>query len=198
MRIRQALRREAIMQIALDMFREVGFDAASMSQIAARVGGSKATLYNYFASKEDLLLAAMMDKAKKNADNFEALLQESGELPTQLERFVRSLLAIMQTCEIVQILRVAISVGNTSTIGRKFYELSITDFWEKVANILSEAISKGTLRQEDPQQMVLLLRSLCQADLLQSLMGDDTQLNDAELDQRAKTTVSLFLKVYGT
>lgn len=197
MRTRQAIRREAIMQIALDMFREVGFDAASMSQIAARVGGSKATLYNYFSSKEDLLLAAMMDKAKKHADNFEALLRTSGELPTQLERFIRSLLVIMQTPENVQILRVAISVGNTSTIGRKFHDLSINDFWNKVAGILSEAINTGTLRQEDPQQMVMLLRCLCQADLVQSLMGDDTQLNDLELDQRAKTTVALFLKVYG-
>src|SRR6201989_2734894 len=50
-------RREAIMEVAREVFVEEGYAAASMSTIAARLGGSKGTLYNYFKSKEELFEA---------------------------------------------------------------------------------------------------------------------------------------------
>ena len=50
-------RRGAILDAAEKVFLEEGFAAASMSAIAARVGGSKGTLYNYFKSKEALFEA---------------------------------------------------------------------------------------------------------------------------------------------
>ena len=52
-------RRQAILDAADEIFLEAGFQAASMAAIAARVGGSKGTLYNYFPSKEDLFLACV-------------------------------------------------------------------------------------------------------------------------------------------
>ncbi len=58
MRKKTETRRSTILGHALDIFRKEGFERASMSQIAAQVGGSKATLYNYFSSKEELLLEA--------------------------------------------------------------------------------------------------------------------------------------------
>lgn len=47
-------RRQAILDVAAQAFQELGFERTSMSGICARVGGSKATLYNYFPSKEEL------------------------------------------------------------------------------------------------------------------------------------------------
>ena len=41
-------RRQAIMDVAREVFMAEGFAEASMSAIAAQVGGSKGTLYNYF------------------------------------------------------------------------------------------------------------------------------------------------------
>lgn len=197
MKIKQAQRRDAIMQIALGMFREIGFEATSMSQIAARVGGSKGTLYNYFASKEDLLLAAMLDEAQKSADTFEAALNDAGELSTQLLGFVRSLLEILQNEDTIKILRVAISVSHTTDIGQQFYELAIVDFWDKVARRLADSVKQGVLRNEDPQQMARHLRGLCQIDLVPSLMGVPVHLSAAELDKLAKNNVDVFLRAYG-
>ena len=59
MRVKTEERRQAILEKALDVFRELGFDRASMSEISKRIGGSKATLYSYFQSKEELFTAAM-------------------------------------------------------------------------------------------------------------------------------------------
>ena len=54
-------RRDKILEVASEVFRENGFEATSMSQIAALAGGSKGTLYNYFPSKASLL-AAVVEK----------------------------------------------------------------------------------------------------------------------------------------
>src|SRR5258708_22025925 len=56
-RLDRDARREAILDVAQDVFLEEGFANASMSTIAARLGGSKGTLYNYFKSKDDLFNA---------------------------------------------------------------------------------------------------------------------------------------------
>jgi AcrR family transcriptional regulator len=57
MRSRTLEKKSVIVRIAAEMFDELGYERASMSAIAARVGGSKATLYRYFMSKEELLRA---------------------------------------------------------------------------------------------------------------------------------------------
>ena len=55
------LRRKAILDIARDIFLSQGYAATSMSQVAARLGGSKGTLYNYFSSKEELFSAMVVE-----------------------------------------------------------------------------------------------------------------------------------------
>src|SRR3546814_18218562 len=95
MRTKSEARKDAILGVALEVFREVGFEAASMSQISARVGGSKATLYNYFASKEELLLEAMLFSAHKQDPDVMKQLHRQGELPTPLHRFVTLLLTLI-------------------------------------------------------------------------------------------------------
>ena len=44
MRVKTDDRRAAILEAAVEVFREVGYERASMAAISARVGGSKATL----------------------------------------------------------------------------------------------------------------------------------------------------------
>jgi AcrR family transcriptional regulator len=52
-----AARRQAILDAALIVFAERGFEAARLDDIAARVGIAKGTLYLYFADKEALFEA---------------------------------------------------------------------------------------------------------------------------------------------
>jgi AcrR family transcriptional regulator len=49
--------REAIFNAALDLFRENGFDSATMQQIADRAGVAKSAAYYYFPSKEAIIQA---------------------------------------------------------------------------------------------------------------------------------------------
>src|SRR5687767_15487376 len=68
MRVRTEEKRLEIMRIAGELFDELGYERTSMSAIAARVGGSKATLYGYFASKEELLRAVLDQAVNEEAD----------------------------------------------------------------------------------------------------------------------------------
>jgi AcrR family transcriptional regulator len=49
--------RERILDIALDLFIDKGYDKTSLREIAEKVGFSKAALYYHFASKDDILMA---------------------------------------------------------------------------------------------------------------------------------------------
>jgi AcrR family transcriptional regulator len=52
--------RDRILDVALDLFIEKGFDKTSLREIAEQLGVTKAALYYHFASKEDILLALHM------------------------------------------------------------------------------------------------------------------------------------------
>ena len=198
MRTKSETRREAILQAALEVFREVGFDAASMSQIAARAGGSKGTLYNYFPSKEELLLAAMVDQAQAFSDSVVGQLHESGSLRTRLQRFVNSLLSELHTPDVIKILRVAISVGGTTDVGKRFHDLSTHDCWQHIVAVLQEAIDRDELQREDPWKMVELLRCQCESGLLAALMGASLPTGEAALRRQAESIIDIFLRAYAS
>jgi len=52
--------RERILDVALDLFTDQGFDGTSMREIAERLGISKPAIYYHFASKEEILMALHM------------------------------------------------------------------------------------------------------------------------------------------
>jgi AcrR family transcriptional regulator len=52
--------RERILDVALDLFTDQGFDGTSMREIAERLHMSKPAIYYHFASKEEILVALHM------------------------------------------------------------------------------------------------------------------------------------------
>lgn len=52
--------RERILDVALDLFTDQGFDGTSMREIAERLHISKPAIYYHFASKEEILMALHM------------------------------------------------------------------------------------------------------------------------------------------
>jgi AcrR family transcriptional regulator len=88
--------RERILDVALDLFTEQGFDGTSLREIAERLGVTKAALYYHFESKDDILLALHMrlhefgkDALLKMGDE-PVTLTQWGEL---LDEIVDSMLA---------------------------------------------------------------------------------------------------------
>jgi AcrR family transcriptional regulator len=71
--------RERILDAALDLFIEKGFDKTSLREIAEQVGVTKAALYYHFASKEDILMALHL---RLHEFGFSALAQLGDQEPT--------------------------------------------------------------------------------------------------------------------
>lgn len=59
---------DAILAATLELLAEHGFDGTTTDAIAARAGVSKATIYRRWASKDDLVLAAVTTLARDVAD----------------------------------------------------------------------------------------------------------------------------------
>ena len=56
---RRQMLRDEILQAAGELMREKGFAAMSMDELAAHVGISKPTLYSHFATKDEIIVAAI-------------------------------------------------------------------------------------------------------------------------------------------
>jgi AcrR family transcriptional regulator len=86
-------RRAAILDDALEIFSERGFNEASLDDVAARGGISKALIYEHFASKQelhaDLLEVQASELFRRVADAVEAVEADSGasRLEAGLEAF---------------------------------------------------------------------------------------------------------------
>jgi AcrR family transcriptional regulator len=64
--LRQEARRREVMATATAVFSERGYRAASMNDIATKMGMGKASLYHYVASKEDVLIELYEDVLREN------------------------------------------------------------------------------------------------------------------------------------
>jgi AcrR family transcriptional regulator len=76
-------RKSEIYNKALDLFVKNGYDATSMSVIAETLGMSKANLYYYCSSKENLLYQIHLDFLNKN---YIPILDEAERLPDAASR----------------------------------------------------------------------------------------------------------------
>lgn len=83
-RQRQA-RGEAILQAALTLIVEEGYEALTMEGLAERVGISRQTLYHHFASKEEITLSAILTLMEQGLRTIEAIDPNL----TPLERLTR-------------------------------------------------------------------------------------------------------------
>ena len=70
---RKASKKDLILQKAAAMFREKGFAATSMRDLAETVGIEAASLYNHIRSKNEILEAICFDVANRFNTNIELL-----------------------------------------------------------------------------------------------------------------------------
>jgi AcrR family transcriptional regulator len=78
---RRQLLRDEILQAARELVAEKGFAATSMDELASRAGISKPTLYSHFATKDDLVVAAMTQLMQRLIDVIEQEIV--GQTPLQ-------------------------------------------------------------------------------------------------------------------
>jgi AcrR family transcriptional regulator len=193
-------RRDAILDAATEVFMDVGFAAASMSMIAARVGGSKGTLYNYFKSKEELFEAYVRRYcAWQQEEILREFLTPGEDLRTVLRRLGRNLLEV--TLSEVGLRNYALVVAEARRapeIGRAFYEAGPATGLRRMAEGIAQAIEDGRMRRCDPMQAAQQFISLCQYRLQRAcLCNVMAPPNPDEIEAEVSAAVETFMAAYG-
>jgi len=199
---RSDAKRRAILDVAHDVFLAQGYAATSMSEIAAKVGGSKGTLYNYFRSKEELFSAFMTDVCVAQAAIYFDPLAPIGAGRSVRESLVqlgRSLLEFLLQSDILAVHRLVVAeVGRFPELGRLFYENGPQRGEARFTEIFREAMAKGLLPPADPRVAGQRLKDLVMSDVyLRRLWGVLEGFGPAQLRAHVEESVDIFLKAFG-
>ena len=84
------VRREAILEAVARLFKEHGYDATSVRDIARAAGISQATLYYYIGSKQDALVAIYNAAMDAKLDQVLAVARSTARPAEKLRAFVRA------------------------------------------------------------------------------------------------------------
>jgi AcrR family transcriptional regulator len=86
--------RHRILMAGLDAFTARGFDNCTIDEIARAAGVGKGTVYNYFRTKEDLVVSFMVEMERQMQAEAATIAQARGSLASILTRFIESQLAL--------------------------------------------------------------------------------------------------------
>ncbi len=86
---RRIEKKKAILQTALDLFDQYGFDRVTVTEIAEKAHVSKVSIYNFFESKDNLrriLIQEIMDESLEKARE---LIQKEGDFIDKIGEFIQ-------------------------------------------------------------------------------------------------------------
>lgn len=192
-------KRQAILEVAAEVFLELGFERASMSEICARVGGSKATIYNYFPSKDVLFFEVM---SLSTEAEFEAVHQNfhptTEDIAESLRKFGRRFLSFIYSPSLRAQRWLAIAESGRTELGRLVYERGVLRSQRVIEEFLRTAMQLGKLRQADPSVATRHLYALLESELhdrfLFQLLGD---VSAAEINLVTERAIEVFMAAYG-
>jgi AcrR family transcriptional regulator len=197
MRVKSEARRQAIIDVAKTAFSQQGFENTSMSEIASRVGGSKATLYNYFSSKEEIFAAVMESSATESIAGAFQLLEEENDILSTIQNFGLHYLSSILAPDIMAIRKMALNEADRSNIGRHFYENGPKKGWLLVSNYLQKQIDKKVLIPCDAGICAMHLKGLLEAEVLESYaLGVMTKVDNQFIRNVVDRAVTTFLRAY--
>ncbi len=198
MRVKTDARRKAIVDAAWEVFQASGFERTSMSEISERVGGSKATLYSYFKSKDDLFAAAMEQAVRERIDNAFDLAAASGDIRERLLSFARPYMNMRLAPDMIAADRALIAQADQSDIGLVLLRRFVVPEWEKLAATLEGEMQAGRLRQAPPYLAAMHFRGLIESDLLERRLHGDDKITPKDVETAVTLGVDAFIRAYTT
>lgn len=199
---KQDAKRLAILDVANRLFRSQGFERTSVSQITSEVGGSKATIYSHFPSKEELFVECMTAAAEDFITMISAQavtqLDASGTDPGPVLRdYGARYLGFVCTRDILDTRRLLIAEASRSGIGKLFHG-KIMALRAHVTSFLAQLMAAGVLRPDDAGLAADHLRALLEAQILEPLLlqAREDSPDESEIKLAVERAVATFLRAY--
>jgi AcrR family transcriptional regulator len=191
-------KRQAILESAYRLFRAQGFDGTSMADITSQVGGSKATLYSHFPSKDELFVECMMAALQNYmSDTLKHLDASRSDPQAALRNFGTSVLNFICSSEQVEVRRLMIAEAARSGTGKLFFD-KISALRAQISSFLAACMASGLLRRDDPYLAADHLGALLEAEVLEPLLLHvrDAAPDEEETAAAARRAVAAFLRAY--
>jgi AcrR family transcriptional regulator len=160
-------KRRQILEGARKLFLDLGFDGASMGEIARAAGVSKGTLYVYFTDKSRLFEAIVEEESLeqgKVAFNFDP----ARDVTTTLMEFGQAYIQLLCRPGGGSATRTVMAIAERMPeVGRRFYENVVALKIRKLADYLDAHVAAGDLAIEDCELAATQFMQMCQATLFQ-------------------------------
>jgi len=196
--IRKGRKFDQVLDGARTIFLRDGYEGASVDDIAAEAGVSKATLYSYFPDKRVLFVEVAKAECRRQADEAKVLVTLTAPpdcvLPVAARRIIDFMLSDIGRAAN----RICIAESERfPELGRAFYASGPALVRERLATYLNGAVARGELVIDDVFLAADQFAELCKADIFPSLIfGIKTDFTPAERDRVARGAVEMFLARY--
>lgn len=195
---RREERRDSILEVATRYFLDHGYAGTTMSGIAASLGGSKGTLWSYYASKE-LLFGDVLDRVTRDSrEQLDLVLNRDAPIEAGLLQVCDRFLKRITNADAVALHRLVVGeAGRFPEMGRIFFERVFQRVHQPLTRYIAAAMERGELRKDDPAEASNVLTALCLADCHQKLVTGVLPSLPADLAPRlARGAVDKFLRIY--
>ncbi len=141
---------ELIRSAAIRVFAQKGFHGARAEEIAEEAGVAVGTIYNYFQSKEDLLLAIFQREFDQEMALYESLEEEGLSIPDRIRAILEAHFARLRGAHGVGRVLVRERFNWSGDIAGRLLELH-RGMLTRIEALIQEGIDQGWVRPCDPR-----------------------------------------------
>ncbi len=191
---------DQVLEGARTVFLSVGYEGASVDEIAREAGVSKATLYSYFADKRELFMHVARAECNLQADRMTSELDLDGPFSDALNRITAEIVTFITSPFAQRIFRICVAEGERfPEIGQQFYESGPAMAREHLKELFRLGVAKGALDIDDFDLAADQLAELCKADIFPRMVFSlSSDFSDAEKARVSRGAARMFLARYGT
>jgi AcrR family transcriptional regulator len=190
-------KRRQILDGARKLFLDLGFDAASMGEIARAAGVSKGTLYVYFADK-NRLFEAIVEEESLEQGKVAFNLDPARDVTTTLMDFGQAYIQLLCRPGVGSATRTVMAIAERMPeVGRHFYENVVALTIRRLAAYLDARVKAGDLEIEDRELAATQFMQMCQATLFQPFIFQAAPApSAARIAHVVKSATRIFLAAY--
>jgi AcrR family transcriptional regulator len=190
-------KRRQILDGARKLFLDLGFDGASMGEIARAAGVSKGTLYVYFADKNRLFEAIVEEEVldqQKVAFNFDP----ERDVATTLHEFGQAYIELLCRPGGGSAIRTVMAIAERMPeVGSRFYSNVVAHTIARLAAYLDARVTAGDLEIEDRKLAASQFMMACQASLFLPFVFQASPAPSVErIAEVVQSATRMFLAAY--
>jgi TetR/AcrR family transcriptional regulator, regulator of autoinduction and epiphytic fitness len=187
--------REAIVAAAERLFLERGFGSVSMDELAAAAGVARRTLYNQFASKEEIFREMLLQVSAQLEDAFPPGIETHGDVEDVLRVVACMILKLHKHLEYLGFLRMVVADSRQFPWIAEEFAAVMDPQTERLTRYLAHLTAVGILDCRNPllaaHQFMGMLNELS---LWPWMMGRESLPVSAE--DAVEETIRMFLQCY--